>query len=439
MRVDRSGYSTCSCTTNSASTESDPDPSTLDMDPNTDTGSQDDFSADNGTQAAGDSGEMTAQDIADPSSASDPSDPSNPADAPSNRTSASQDREGPADESREAKLINALLHLLRRLLHAGAGHRHQVQNDTPPAQSDTLKSDTSQSDTSQSDTSTSPFSQRMQAQSQAWTTIGDDSGASTPVSQTSRSAPANPVNSAPPNAVAPASATAPASADPASVSTPSGAGRDISVNGGGVNTITVRNTSNREQNYAVFTNPTPGMSSSFGRPDGFVTLKPGESANFKLPAQSSGYVQQVNNYTQADYDANKAPSSDNFKASRAEYTFNADGSLYFNDSNIDGYNSAVKMTANDQVAGSSDSILSSISSAHPGLIENIGGQQVIRGAQFFSDAIDTEARDALDLAINHNANGGDLNGNTTTYVLPNDDKAVRGAKSNQLTIDFGNL
>jgi hypothetical protein len=213
---------------------------------------------------------------------------------------------------------------------------------------------------------------------------------------------------------------------------------DINVDGGGKNTITVTNTSDKEQNYALFTNPGPGQTSSFGVPNGFVTLKPGESANFKLPEQSSGYVQQMNNYTQADYDAGKAPTSDNFKASRAEYTFNSDGSLYFNDSNIDGYNSALKMKSNGQVAGSSESVLSKIEQSNPNLISVVGGQKVVEGSQFFTDQTNIEARDALDKTINHNDNPGDLNGNTTTYVMPNDDKAVRGTKSNSLTLEFGN-
>lgn len=213
---------------------------------------------------------------------------------------------------------------------------------------------------------------------------------------------------------------------------------DINVDGGGKNTITVTNTSDKEQNYAVFTNPGPGQTSSFGLPNGFVTLKPGESANFKLPEQSSGYVQQMNNYTQADYDAGKAPAADNFKASRAEYTFNADGSLYFNDSNIDGYNSALKMTSNGQVAGSSESVLSKIEQSNPNLISVVGGQKVVEGSQFFTDQTNIEARNALDKYINHNDNPGDLNGNTTTYVMPNDDKAVRMSQSNTLTLEFGN-
>lgn len=213
---------------------------------------------------------------------------------------------------------------------------------------------------------------------------------------------------------------------------------DININGGGKNTISVKNTSDREQNYAVFTNPTAGMSSSFGKPDGFVTLKPGESVNLKLPEQSSGYLQQMNNYTKADYDANKAPEANNFKASRAEYTFNKDGSLYFNSSIIDGYNASLKMSANGQTAGSNESVLDKIAKTNPGLIETVGDQKVVRGTQFFTDQTDTESRDALDKYVNHNDNPGDLNGNTTAYVVPNDDKAVRGTQGNALQVEFGN-
>ena len=213
---------------------------------------------------------------------------------------------------------------------------------------------------------------------------------------------------------------------------------DIDVDGGGKNTITVKNTSDKEQNYALFTNPGPGQVASFGKPNGFVTLKPGESANFKVPDQHSGYIQQMNNYTEADYKAGKAPDANNFKASRAEYTFNKDGTLYFNDSNIDGYNSALKMNSNGQTAGSGESILSKVEQSNPGLISQVGGQKVVEGPQFFTDKTNIEARDALDKYLNHNDNPGDLNGNTTTYVLPNDDKAVRGTQSNALELEFGN-
>ena len=376
------------------------------------TASDDSVSADD---ASSDDIDSTQTDnyAADPRDIADPSDDRNP-ELP---LSAAQSLSSSAtDGASDATLIVTLLKLLKQLMHKAGGHHHP-HCETPPSQ-----------ETGSQDQGAA---QRIQAQSNTWRTIGDDT-TSAPTTSTASAQFSDASSSTPPT---PSNTTS----QPPAASTSSSAGRDISVNGGGNNTITVKNTSSREQTYALFTNPTPGMSSSFGRPDGFVTLKPGESANFKLPAQSSGYVQQVNNYTQADYDANKAPSSDNFKATRAEYTFNADGSLYFNDSNIDGYNASVKMTANDQVGGSSDSIMATIASKHPGLIETIGGQQVIRGAQFFSDAIDTEARDALDLAINHNANGGDLNGNTTTYVLPNDDKAVRGTKGNALTLEFGKM
>jgi hypothetical protein len=217
----------------------------------------------------------------------------------------------------------------------------------------------------------------------------------------------------------------------------SNAGQDIAVNGGGDKTVSITNNSSREQNYALFTNPTAGMSSSFGRPDGFVTLKPGESANFKLPDQHSGYVQQMNDYTRADYDAGKQPTAENFKASRAEYTFNADGTAYFNASNIDGYNASLKMEANGQVAGTDKEILAQFEKDHPNLIETVGGQKIIKGPQFFSDAIDQEAVRALDLALNNNADPYNLDGNTTTYVLPDDNKAVRGTTGGDLALYFG--
>ena len=387
-------YSMCPCgpdSTASADTEAADDLSSDDADPT----QTDNFVAD-------------PQDIADPSTDSDPQSATSAAQSP-----LGADRAG---EAADATLLDTLLKLLKQMMHKPGGHHHP-HCEAPASHHNAA--------------SNPDIARRSEAQSNSWRTIGDDATA-VPTTNVASSQSSDASTSVQPTA---SQSTLP----PPAVSTPSSGGRDIAVNGGGINTISVKNTSSRDQTYALFTNPTPGMSSSFGRPDGFVTLKAGESANFKLPAQSSGYVQQVNNYTQADYDANKAPSSDNFKATRAEYTFNADGSLYFNDSNIDGYNASVKMTANDQVAGSSDSILASIASQHPSLIETIGGQQVIRGAQFFSDAIDTEARDALDLSINHNANGGDLNGNTTTYVLPNDDKAVRGTKSNSLTLEFGNM
>lgn len=248
-----------------------------------------------------------------------------------------------------------------------------------------------------------------------------------------------------PSQTPPATGTPPTTDTPATTATPSdsktssaGSIGDINVDGGGKNTITIKNNSDKEQNYALFSNPGPGQVSSFGVPNGFVTLKPGESVNLKVPDQHSGYVQQMNNYSEADYKAGKAPDANNFKATRAEYTFNSDGSLYFNDSNIDGYNASLKMSSEGQVAGSSESILAKVKQSNPGLISNVGGQEVIEGAQFFSSNTNIEARNAIDENINHNSNPDDLNGNTTTYAMPNDDKAVRGTKSNSLLLEFGN-
>ncbi|MEC5215755.1 hypothetical protein RCH09_000689 [Actimicrobium sp. GrIS 1.19] len=237
--------------------------------------------------------------------------------------------------------------------------------------------------------------------------------------------------------------TAPVTTSPGATSSSSNSGADINVDGGGPNTIHITNTSDQVQNYGLFTNPTAGMSSSWGVPNGFMTLQPGESANFKVGSQA-GYVQQLNDYTQADYDSKTAVSSknnDNFKASRAEYNFtnfNGTDGVWFNDSNIDGYNAALSMRAGDQVAGSSASILNDVASSNPNLIETVGGQKIIKGAQFFSDAINTEAVDVLDARINNNPNEGDTSKNTTTYVLPDDNAAVRWSASRTLELEFGN-
>lgn len=225
----------------------------------------------------------------------------------------------------------------------------------------------------------------------------------------------------------------------------SNAGQEIPVNGGGPNTITVRNNSNREQNYALFVNPSEGQTSSFDVPHGFVTLKPGESASFKLPVSAapglhtSGYVQQMNNYSQADYQARKKPDPENFKATRAEYTFDHDGTLWFNTSHILGYNAALTMNGNGQVAGSSDTILSAVEKSHPNLVKNVGGQKVIVGPQGFTAGTNMESARVLNEMLNHSSNPGDIKNHTTTYVLPPDDSAMRGGKGpGVLILDFGN-
>jgi hypothetical protein len=245
---------------------------------------------------------------------------------------------------------------------------------------------------------------------------------------------------------APSTPSAPSTAGaPPQSNGASNAGQSIPVDGGGPNTITVRNNSNREQNYALFVNPAEGQTTSFDVPHGFVTLKPGESASFKLPASpapgrhTSGYVQQMNNYTQADYQAKKKPDPENFKATRAEYTFDHDGKLWFNTSHILGYNAALTMSGNGQVAGSSDTILSAVEKGHPNLVQTVGGQKVIVGPQGFTAGTNMESAQVLNEMLNHSSNPGDIKSHTTTYVLPPDDSAMRGGKGpGILTLDFGN-
>lgn len=238
---------------------------------------------------------------------------------------------------------------------------------------------------------------------------------------------------------------APTADIPTQSSGASSAGQEIPVDGGGPNTITVRNNSNREQNYALFVNPAEGQITSFDVPHGFVTLKPGESASFKLPVSpapglhTSGYVQQMNNYTQTDYQAKKKPDPENFKATRAEYTFDHDGTLWFNTSHILGYNAALTMNGNGQVAGSSETILSTVEKDHPNLVQNVGGQKVIVGPQGFTSGTNMESAQVLNELLNHSNNPGDIQNHTTTYVLPPDDSAMRGGKGpGILTLDFGN-
>jgi hypothetical protein len=230
----------------------------------------------------------------------------------------------------------------------------------------------------------------------------------------------------------------------AATSSASDAGKDILVGGGGNNTIKVTNTSNRAQNYGLFTNPTAGMRSGWGVPNGFMGLQPGESANFKLGDQA-GYVQQLNDYTQTDYDNRVAVSyknNDNFKASRAEYNFtNFAGvghGVWFNDSNIDGYNSALKMNVGTQEAGSATSILGTVRGTAPGLIKNVGGQDIVEGPQFFSNDTNYDSVRTLDKLINGSDDPNDIAHHKATYVMPNDDAAVRWATDDTLTLAFGN-
>lgn len=212
----------------------------------------------------------------------------------------------------------------------------------------------------------------------------------------------------------------------------SDAGKSIPVSGGGENTINLTNSGSQPQSYALFVNPGPGMTASFDRPDGFVTLQPGESANFKLPAGYGGYVQQMNNYTQQDYDNHVKPEADNFKATRAEYKFDADGQLWFNNSNIDGYNASLKMSSdgNSASVGGNGSVLDKIAAEHPELVKTVGGQKVIEGPQFFSDAINGTSVEEFNKFFNQG-------GATNTYVLPDDNLAMRHANSNTLDLEFG--
>lgn len=223
--------------------------------------------------------------------------------------------------------------------------------------------------------------------------------------------PAAPAIEAPaPAAAAAAPAPAAAPAAPAAES-PSGT---AAVNGGGPNSLNLRNNTDQPMQVAFFRNLAPGEHPSFNGPEATFTLKPHESLKVAMPEDWQGRVQKWIGSTQDN--ANWAEI--NFEKSTKK--------IWFDESDIPGRNSSIKITAPDgPVAGSDRSLLGQAPADI--VTTDSSGQKVIKAPQWFTGETNQASVDFLDRTL----------GTSNAYVLPDDNNAVRVSEANSLTVDFG--
>lgn len=242
---------------------------------------------------------------------------------------------------------------------------------------------------------------------------GDDSDDDTP-ELTQPEAIAQPA--AQPAAATPSPAAAPAPA-PASVeksASPTATTAPQSVDGGGPNSITVQNTTDKPMTVAFFKNLAPGEHPNFDGAEKTFTIPPHSSTEVSMPADWQGRLQKFNGSTQD-------------KSNWAEINFEQKtGKIWFDESDIPGRNASITMTSDDgQVAGSSKSVLKNAPSSL--LRTDQAGEQTINSPQDFTGKTDQSAVDFLDQQI----------GTRNAYVLPDDNNAVRVSNSKHLTVALG--
>lgn len=187
-----------------------------------------------------------------------------------------------------------------------------------------------------------------------------------------------------------------------------------SVDGGGPNSLLVRNRSDQPIEVAMFRNLAPGMHPNFEGPNAQFTIPANGELRISVPDDWQGRLQKYSGSTQD-------PSN------WAELNFEAStGKIWFNESDIPGRNSSMLITAPDgAVAGSSKSVLENA----PASVVTVdsSGQKVIKPPQWFTGVTDHGAVNYLNDAL----------GNTNAYVLPDDHLAVRVSEADTLTIDIG--
>ncbi|MCY0387051.1 hypothetical protein OVY01_07350 [Robbsia sp. Bb-Pol-6] len=208
-----------------------------------------------------------------------------------------------------------------------------------------------------------------------------------------------------------ASATSAATSTAAATS----ATQTASVDGGGPNSLTINNTTDEPMTVAFFRNLSSGTNPSFDGADAQLTIPAGGTAQVSMPADWQGRVQKFDGSTQD-------------KANWGEINFEqSTGKVWFDESDIPGRNASIKMTADDgTTAGTDKSVLGDAPSDV--VTTDSAGQKVIDAPQWFTGGTNQNAVNYLDQSI----------GNSTAYVLPDDNNAVRVSDSHHLTIDMGN-
>ena len=226
-------------------------------------------------------------------------------------------------------------------------------------------------------------------------------------------------SSAPPQAATatPAATPAPAAAEaakPQAASQAAATTEPQSVDGGGPNSITVQNTTDKPMQVAFFKNLQPGEHPNFTGAEKTFTIPPHSSTDVSMPADWQGRVQKYNGSTQD-------------KSNWAEVNFEQKtGKIWFDESDIPGRNASMTISSDDgQVAGINKSI---INNAPANLIKlDQAGEKTIDAPQDFTGKTNQDAVNLLDNQI----------GTKNAYVLPDDNNAVRVSNSKHLTVALG--
>lgn len=216
--------------------------------------------------------------------------------------------------------------------------------------------------------------------------------------------------------VTPASSTTPSTtATPDSTVSPSSSSTPVTgtVDGGGPNKVTIKNTTDKPMEIAFFKNKAPGEP-NFSTPEMTQEIPAGGEAEDSLPADWAGRAQK--------YDGSAAD-----PASWDEMNFQSStGQTWFDESLEQGDNASMQISSGGQTAGSSQSILGSAPSDI--VAPDSSGTDVIDATQSFNGTTNQNAANFYDGAV----------GNTNAYVVPTDNNAVRVSTSHDLTLTLGN-
>jgi hypothetical protein len=194
------------------------------------------------------------------------------------------------------------------------------------------------------------------------------------------------------------------------------------VDGGGPNELVLKNTDSKPMTIALFENTGPGMNPNLDDPNNKFTVQPGQTLKLSMPESWQGRAQKLSG-------------NPTDPATWAEINFEkgqngGKGKIWYDESLIRGYNSAVTMkptnaTDDSELAGSSQSILAGAPS--DATTTDAGGNKVIKDTEGFDGGINQSAIDYFNSSV----------GNTHAYVRNWDNGAVRTTDDNSLTVTFG--
>jgi hypothetical protein len=191
-------------------------------------------------------------------------------------------------------------------------------------------------------------------------------------------------------------------------------GQQVSVNGGGSNSLRLENNTDYAMPVAFFRNLAPGEHPSFNGPEAEFVIAPHASLDLSMPDDWQGRVQKWSGDTQT-------PSN------WAEINFEkSTGKIWFDESDIPGRNASIKIQAPDGASAGSE--LRVLSQAPADIVTtDSAGHKVIKPPQWFEGKTNQQSVDFLNKNL----------GNQNAYILPDDNNAVRTSQSKSLTIKFG--